>query len=45
MDNLKYDCLMMMSFRWCCCQLLSRDFMVLKVKPSVRALDFGFRFG
>ena len=27
--------------RWRCGQLLSRDFMVYKMKPSVRALDFG----
>ena len=27
--------------RWRCGQLLSRDVMVYKMKPSVRALDFG----
>ena len=26
--------------RWRCCQRLSRDFMVYKVKPNVRALDY-----
>ena len=27
--------------RWRCCWLLSRDFIVYKVKPSVRELAFG----
>ena len=29
--------------RWRCSQLLVRDSMVYKMKPSVRASDFGFR--
>ena len=28
--------------RWRCGQLLSRDFMVYKMKPSGRASDFGY---
>ena len=39
--NLKYDWLVMMSLGGAVCQLLSRDFVVYKMKPSDRASDFG----
>ena len=37
--SLKYDLLMMMSLSGSVCQILSRDFIVCKKKPSMRALD------
>ena len=43
--NLKYDWLRDDVIRWRCGQLLSRDFMVYKMKPSGRASDFGYTLG
>ena len=37
--HLEYDWLMMITIMWRCCQLLSRDFIVNKMTPSVREFD------
>ena len=39
MDNLKYDGIMMMPLGGTVVKLLSRDFIVYKVKPSMRTFD------
>ena len=38
-ETLKCDWLMVLHIRWHCCQLLSCDLILNKVKPSVRTLD------